>query len=303
MPPRVLLTGASGFIGSHLARHLVDQGYPVTVLVRDRSHLGFVDNAPQLKILPVTDTWDSIKDAVATAQPEMIVHLASLFLSEHQSQDVESLVRSNVLFGAWLLQAAAEVSVKAFVNAGTSWQHYSGDDVRPVNLYAATKQAFEALLDYYCDAAGMSAITLKLFDTYGPEDRRRKLIPLLVDALRDGNKLALSEGDQRLDLLHIHDVCTAFERAAQMVMEMPKQHVSYTLRTSTRPTLKELVSLLSDVSGRPSPAEFGKRPYRAREIMVPWTGGAPLPGWSPRRELREGLREVWAEGGPAENCA
>ena len=65
-----------------------------------------------------------------------------------------------------------EVGVKILVNTGTSWQHYENKDYSPVNLYAATKQSFEAILQYYVEVASLKAITLKLFETYGLDDPR-----------------------------------------------------------------------------------------------------------------------------------
>ena len=86
-------------------------------------------------------------------------------------------------------------------------------------IYAATKQAFETFIDYYCDVARMQAITLKIFDSYGPEDPRRKLVKVLAEAALNGQTLEMSGGDQRIDLVHIDDIVDAFLKAAALVKE------------------------------------------------------------------------------------
>src|SRR4051812_1833664 len=77
-------------------------------------------------------------------KPDVVFHLASLFVSDHRVQDVQNLVESNLLFGTQLLEAMAQAGVKRIINTGTSWQC-----PHPFNLYAATKQAFESILGYY----------------------------------------------------------------------------------------------------------------------------------------------------------
>ena len=210
---RVLLTGAGGFAGSHLARHLRDRGVEVDAL----AHAQGAGPRPPVPHHIYDGTLDSVRKAISNAQPQVVVHLASLFLSEHQPGHLDALVDANIRFGLHLLEAMDLEGVSRLVNAGTSWQHFGGAAYEPVNLYAATKQAFEDLVDHYVTARGLRAVTLKLFDTYGPEDRRGKIVPLLVQALRDGRCLELSPGEQCLELTHVDDVCAGFEMAARLL--------------------------------------------------------------------------------------
>ena len=95
------------------------------------------------------------------------------------------------------------------------WQHFGTPDYRPVNLYAATKQAFEDVLAYYADAQGIAAVTLELYDTYGPGDPRRKLIRILFEAARSGEPIQLSPGEQVIELLHVDDAVPRIVKEAK----------------------------------------------------------------------------------------
>lgn len=113
------------------------------------------------------------REALDSFRPEVVVHLAAHYVAEHAYEDIGVLVRSNVLFGAYLLEAMREVGCDAMVYAGTSWQHYRDQEYCPVNLYAAMKQAFSTLAEFYRDAAGLRLLELHLYDSYGENDLRK----------------------------------------------------------------------------------------------------------------------------------
>jgi nucleoside-diphosphate-sugar epimerase len=220
-----------------------------------------------------------------------VFHLASLFLSQHETKDVNSLIKSNLLFGNQLLEAMKVNQVTNLVNTGTSWQHYNNDDYNPVCLYAATKQAFEAILEYYVQACGIKVITLKLFDTYGPDDPRPKLFHLLSAAATSGETLNMSGGEQFIDLVHIDDVTEAYLTAAQRLIECrAQQHERYAVSSGNPMPLRDLVDLYSEVIGSAINVNWGARPYRFREVMKTWTGGSNLEGWQPKYTLADGMK-------------
>lgn len=294
---KALLTGATGFIGSHVARRLVESGWSVHVILRvdaDVSPItGILD---RLTIHRHDGSTEGLEEIVRQAAPDMVFHLASLFLAQHRPEDVEPLVRSNVLFGAQLLEAMVKHGVHRLVNTGTSWQHYESRDYSPVNLYAATKQAFEDILRYYTEAASLRGISLKLFDSYGPGDTRPKLFTLLRRVAEQKEQLAMSPGEQLIDLVYIDDIVDCFILAAERLMTGAVTcHESYAVSSGAPVRLRELVEVYGRVLGKPLPIEWGGRPYRPREVMVPWNTGESLPGWRPKVGLEEGIARM--EGG------
>jgi nucleoside-diphosphate-sugar epimerase len=166
-----LITGATGFVGAHLAQRLFTEGWDVHAIVRHNSDISPKwMKQPTLTVHEHDGSTRGMTAIVADAKPSVVFHLASLYLVQHQSSDLEPLVSSNILFGTQLLEAMVESKAYALVNTGTSWQHYENKPYNPVNLYAATKQAFLDIVQFYVEATPMKAITLKLFDTYGPGD-------------------------------------------------------------------------------------------------------------------------------------
>jgi len=232
-------------------------------------------------------------DCVTEAKPDVVFHLASLFLSQHATKDVTTLIQSNVLFGNQLLEAMRVSEISCLINTGTSWQHYNNENYNPVCLYAATKQAFEAILEYYVQACGLRAITLKLFDTYGPDDPRPKLFHLLSKTAASGEALDMSAGEQLIDLVHIDDVIEAYLIAAQRLLACQvKQHEIYAISSGQPMTLRELVELYASVTKQTVRVNWGARPYRFREVMTTWKNFQHLEQWQPKITLAEGMQKV-----------
>lgn len=292
-----LVTGATGFLGGALARSLRARGWAVSALVRRPGGAADRLEADGVRVLRTDGRSEDVRRAVEEVGPDVVFHLASLFLAQHRPEDVEGLVQANVLLGTQLLDALAG-SGGVFVNAGTSWQHDEDGAVRPVNLYAATKEAFEAVLRHFVDAAGVRATSLLIFDTYGPGDERPKLLRLLRRALREGQHLDMSPGEQRLDLVHVDDVVAAFVVAAERHLDgRAEPYERFAVSSGEAWRLRDLVALVEEVSGGRLDIRWGGRPYRPREVMRPWTNGPVLPGWAPRVPLREGLAAYLAEEG------
>jgi nucleoside-diphosphate-sugar epimerase len=290
--PRALVTGASGFIGSHLTERLSREGWQVAAMARPASASSLVLLPTIAKVYTYTGQTSEVVEAVAEFQPHVVFHLGSLFLAQHDTAQIEPLVSSNILFGTHLLEAMRLAKIATLVNAGTAWQNFNGEGYNPVNLYAATKQAFEDILLYYVQTAGLRAITLRLFDTYGPADTRRKLLALLVDAFRTGAPLGMSPGEQLLDLTHVDDICSAFLHAAGLLQSSDgSRHEVYAVGSEERHTLRELVAIFEEIAGKKLQITFGARAYRDREVMEPWQGPR-LPGWHAKISLRDGLRRL-----------
>jgi nucleoside-diphosphate-sugar epimerase len=288
-----LITGATGFIGTHLANHLVARGATVVAVVRPTTDLERIPNG----VRPALHDGSAagLADLVERASPDVAFHLAARFVAQHTAEDVAPLVLDNVLFSTQLFDALARSGCRRLVNVGTGWQHQSNAPSRPVNLYAATKQAVEDVLAFYTDATCIRAVTLKLFDTYGPHDTRPKLFNMLQRASASGQPFAMSKGEQLLDLVHVADVVNALLVAAERTeSEAAQPSEAFSVPARTRYTLREVVELYCSVTGRDVQVVWGGRPYRDREVMIPWAGD-PLPGWRPQIALADGLRTLVAD--------
>jgi nucleoside-diphosphate-sugar epimerase len=290
---RILLTGATGFIGVHLANSLCPH-HDVAALLRPQAKIERLAKVTSLRNLIWDGDITSLPALLNDVRPEIIIHLAGYFVGEHKQHDVDILVDSNIRFPTALLHAAVQAGCLHFINTGSYWQHYENASYAPVNLYAATKQSFATLLAYYVrDGMLQKALTLELTDTYGPGDSRPKLIPLLAQTAAKGDVLAMSPGNQFIDFVHVDDIVAGYQQALALFASIPEYQLrTYALRSIQPIKLKELVALYNESSPIPVQVNWGARPYRQREFMEPWTQGEVLPGWGPKIALRDGLRDL-----------
>jgi len=295
MNKKAFVTGATGFVGSHLVRALLEAGWEVSVVVRPSSNLDILAGVrDEITVYEYSGEIQSLTDVISICKPDVVIHVASLFLSEHQPEQIDALIESNILFGNHLLEAMVVSNVKYFINTSTSWEHYENKDYSPVNLYAATKRAFQDIMQFYIEAKGVQAITLKLFDTYGIDDPRPKLMNLLKRIAETGEILSMSPGEQQIDLVHIDDVVQAYLIAAQRLLEGKVQgHELYGVGSGNPMTLRELVSIIEKETGRKMNIEWGGGAYREREVFVPWNEFEMLLGWEPCIQLEEGLERMY----------
>lgn len=289
-----LITGGTGYVGSSLVRRLISSQWEVHVIVRAGSNLDALANVEEQASLHIHDgSTEGLMRIMEGVKPDVVFHLASLFLAQHTPKDVAPLIESNITFATQLVEAMAQNKIRNLVNTGTSWQHFENKSYSPVCLYAATKQAFEALLQYYIEARSIKAITLELFDTYGPHDPRPKLLHLLGKIAASGEILAMSPGEQILDLVYIDDVIDAYLLSAERLLGTEGEVQEHYAVSSGQPlSLKDVVARFEKVTGKKLSIQWGGRPYREREVMSPWSLGKQLPGWTAKISLEEGLRRI-----------
>jgi nucleoside-diphosphate-sugar epimerase len=290
---RVLITGGTGYVGRYAADRCVARGWQVHLLTRPGSSL------PALLEGRVTrhDTdgaYAALCAVLDAVRPDCVLHLASAPTGAHSPELVEQLIDANIRFPTRLLEAMLTTNVRYFVNTGTFWQHYAGSAYWPVDFYAAAKQAFEDLLRHYTDLHGVAAITLKLYDNYGLDDPRRKIVTGLVDAARAGRSLDMSAGEQILDLTHVEDLGTAFAIAAERVRAATEGSNETFFVSGERMPLKALAALIAASSQTGLDVKLGARAYRVREIMEPITG-EPLPGWQRKHGVEATIRQMLQE--------
>lgn len=275
---KALLTGGSGFVGQNLKSHLLAKGWAVENVSRANGSRAALDLVME------------------RFRPDVVIHLATLFIAEHKASDIPALIESNITFGTQVADSMAQHQVSNLVNAGTLWQYYEGQRDVPACLYAATKTAIESILRFYSSAHNLCVINLMLSDTYGPQDPRQKLLPKLISIAGTEEPIQLSAGEQSVAWTYISDVVAAFEVAALRLLanqEGTQQLFTHYSATSTEAlTLRESVSLCEKILGQKINIEFGAKPYRKREVMKPFPLDPPLPGWSAKVSFVEGLKKI-----------
>ena len=260
----IMLSGGTGFIGSHLIKALRSKGISIGVLKRNISD-EYTDDSTATYY--PANSYDEISSAFDSFNPDIVVHLATLYINNHTPAEINDLIDSNVTFGTMLLEAMSQKSVKYFLNIGTRWQHIDNQQYKAANLYAATKEAFLKILQYYASMGNILYSTLELSDTFGPGDRRKKIVSLLIDAAKNRKKIELSPGDQVIDLIPVEYVVLSI---IYIIENKEKYFANDTYSLSgTTIKLKDLGSLIEKSMNSSGYFLWGAKTYRKNEVMEP----------------------------------
>lgn len=289
---KIFMTGATGYLGGNLAKLLTQEGHALCCLVRNAS---MTDPLKALVPSPVLCNYDgkmtSMLQLFKHASPDIVIHMASAQQYDHRPNDVENLLEANVQLGIQLAEAALANGCRRFINTASFWEF--GDDITnnvPVSLHAAMKKNFREMLRYYQQYNGLEVTNLVLYDTYGPNDPRGKIVSGLISAIKTGQPLKTSPGKQQIYLSHVDDVCHAYINV--LAMNCLPSGKCFAIRPQKSISLRELVDCLEKVTGINVPVAWGERPYAERRIMRPWAGPI-LPGWQTKTELFEGLAQLF----------
>lgn len=291
---RVLITGATGFIGSHLARRLAAEGAQVAVLARATSDLRALGNAAVQVHRADIGERQAVQRVLETVRPEVVFHLAAIGLSQ-PFVPADTALRTNVHGTIHLLEAARQVSVQRFVHSGTAYEYGergAPEGLDPINVYAASKAAAWAFVRMYARTYGLPAVTVRLYHVYGPGQPPATLIPSAICAALEGRDFPMTPGAQRRDFVYVDDVVEGYLRAAT-APGIDGQSIDLGAGQSWR--VLDVVTRLFDLvgsSGRPQP---GALPYRTGEIMdqVADTRAArERLSWQASTPLEDGLRQT-----------
>jgi nucleoside-diphosphate-sugar epimerase len=293
MTPSILITGATGFLGKTLAIYFLNQGHKVHLIVRRPQVLeSLTEHYSNIFIHHYDNSYTSLASLNDVSAFAVCFHIAALTVYEVTPDNLDAMIDANLRFGIHLLEKLREIKCDKFINTGTYWQHYRGSDYDPVCLYAATKQAFNAIIEYYARAYGLKAITLKLFEVYGPHDPRKKIFTVLLNALQSNEKLLMSPGEQLLNMTFIDDVVSAYEQSMSVLINSQGgMNREYFVQSDQSYCLKEIVNLFFQIAGKNIDIEWGGRPYYTRQVMQPYAGEL-VPGWQAKVNLQEGIQRV-----------
>jgi dTDP-glucose 4,6-dehydratase len=306
MGVRVLVTGAGGFIGSHLVERLVRDGHTVRAFVRyngrdDRGHLDRID--PEVKSAIEVHRGD-LKDAEAVRHAVegcvRVYHLGALIAIPYSYQNPLDVVQTNVTGTAHVLDACrASKALERVVLTSTSEVYGTAtyvpiDESHPLqgqSPYAASKIGSDALGLSYHKSFDLPVTVLRPFNTFGPRQSARAIIPTIISQALARSRVKLGSLDPRRDLTYVEDTALGFARIAECDAAIGKV---VNIGRGSDLTIGELVDRIASRIGKPIVVEADEarvRPAKSEvgRLLAGTSLAKELFGWEPRFSLDEGL--------------
>ncbi|MEQ9886777.1 NAD-dependent epimerase/dehydratase family protein [Pectobacterium zantedeschiae] len=289
---KVLITGITGFIGSHVAEALIKEGFCVIGYKRSTSDLWRLQEIKSEIIFYDIDRVP-LDSAFSQHKIDYMIHLATLYRKFDNENDFIDQMNSNVTFPTALLGLCEKYRVKGFINTGTffeldcSQQPVSVNaSEKAFNFYAKTKLAFQHILKTYQDS--VPSITFRIFSPYGEKDNT-KLIPTVIQKSLRGDKVSLSDGLQKIDPIYISDVVSAYISGVKS-FEGERGYRVYNLGSGRAISIRELISIIEQHLCKTVDKEWGEP--SENDIPIAYADISTLQSelnWSPKYTIHQGI--------------
>lgn len=286
---RVLVTGASGLIGSHLLR-VLDGAADIVALSRDPRS---ADGGARWLACDLAEPG-AVARLVNEVRPGVVFHLAGAVRGDRSLDAVEPTLRANLVATVELLEAATRIGCRRIVLSGSLLEEPAtgGPRAVPPSPYGASRWAASAYARMFHSLFDAPVVILRPSFAYGPGQERTKLIPHVITGLLEGESPKLSSGERLLDCVYAEDVAHAYVKAAsQPEIEGHTIDIGRGVLTSVRAIVETIVEIVGPTVGRPV---FGTLPVRPLEqqIEVDVEETARVLGWRATTSLEEGLRRT-----------
>lgn len=284
---KVLLTGATGFLGSHLLEALLRQGDRVTILKRSTSDTWRIKH-----LLDGVETFDvdvqPLEDAFKAHKFHFVIHTACSY--GRSGEPAHKVVETNLLFGLRLLDAATFFNTDSFFNTDTLLPKY-------LNAYSLSKKQFAEWLRQR--STEIQVVNMKLEHMYGPKDDQTKFVPWLISQLQQGaERVPLTEGTQLRDFIYIDDVVAAYllgMKARSRLAEFAEFDVGTGQQTSVRDFIEQLIIGFRAINpSNNTTLGFGDIPLRQGESMSVEVDNSALVdlGWAAAHSIQQGIQKT-----------
>ena len=306
---RILVTGAAGFIGSHATELLLSSGYEVTALCHynnSQSH-GWLDNAYRTKQSHLRIVMSDINDVESmlkiVGEHEIVIHFAALIAIPYSYVAPRSYINTNVI-GTFNILEAVRRHENRLVNISTSEVYGTPEKlpiteeskIKPQSPYAASKVASDAICNSYIDSFNLDATIIRPFNTYGPRQSQRAVIPtILTQALSGQKEIILGNLKARRDFTYVSDTVNAIKLAAESDSLRGK---TIQLGTGRTVSVEDLIHIVNSSLGLNIEAKTDSSRLRpeASEVEVLQSDPAlakSLMGWEARIELEDGIYKTY----------
>jgi len=289
---RALVTGASGFIGSHLSRRLVSLGAEVHAVSR-RAPAEGTATGEHWHVADLRD-GEATAELVRAARPDVIFHLASEVTGVRDVKLVLPMMHANLLSAVHLMTAAADSPPTRVVLAGSIEEPRRADPTPP-SPYAVAKWAATSYARLFHALWGVQVTVLRVAMVYGPgQQDTTKLVPYATLSLLRGHAPRVSSGTRLVDWVYVDDVVDAFVTAGTAAAAARAGGQAVDVGSGVAVSIRDVVEQLTTIVGTPLRPRYGAIPDRpldsARIADLP--PAADLLGWRPVTGLEEGLRRT-----------
>ena len=304
----VLVTGAGGFIGSHLTEHLVELNASVKAFVRynSRNDWGLLELLPKEKLDQIEVITGDLRDEHAVRQAvkdvDVVFHLASLIAIPYSYVHPREVVETNVIGTLNVMMAAKEHSVDKVIHTSTSEVYGTAiyvpiDEKHPLqgqSPYSASKIGADKIAESFYRSFDLPVAIIRPFNTYGPRQSARAVIPTIITQALTGDKVYLGSLHPTRDYTYVEDIVNAFIKVVESRNSIGEViNVGSNFEVSIGELAEKIISIIGkDTKIVTDPKRIRPKKSEVERLRCDNTKAKKLLGWEPKVTLEEGLKRT-----------
>ena len=266
---KILLTGSTGFIGSELLADL-SKNHKIYVILRKNKKIQKNKNVTKI----IYSNFKNLNNKLSKLKINTIIHCATHYVKKHAFDDIQKLNISNILFGNVILENLKIMQVKKFINFSTVWENYDGKKGNYYNLYSAYKDSFLNIINYYKKKhSQIKFLNLVISDTFGQNDKRKKIINILKSNYKKKCKTKIISQNLYINLLNVTDI----KNAIYLILNGRYESGTYSLQNNKLFKIEDII--------------LNVNKYQKQKIKIEWLSNKilkektyrfkPLKNWKP----------------------
>ena len=236
----------------------------------------------------------TVSKEIKNFAPDIIINCSASQLLEEDKKSIEKLIYSNLYSQTVFLSEAKKIkNFRGFITFGSRWEYDEWGNYKPNSFYAATKHASDYLLQYFVDKK-TTIVSLKIFDTYGKNDKRKKILNLLLESYKKQKTLNLSPGKQEIDYVHVIDICKLINQISNDIKNKKVRGFKrFTVSSKNPIKLINIIKILKEKLKNRLSVKIGALKYRKNEPMKCSRKIFNYPNWRPKKVLINELRKIF----------
>jgi nucleoside-diphosphate-sugar epimerase len=289
----ILLTGATGFLGSHLLRKLVTLNSRVIIVKRSFSNIDRIIDLINSKYVKFHDLdKDNLEELFELNNIDCIIHTATEYGRKDTS--ISKILEANLILPIKLIELAIKFNVTSFVNTDS---YFNKDNSSYSNLlnYSLSKKVLVKWLRQL--SSKIRVINIILEHMYGPNDSQSKFIEYIIQeiGIKKSKNIDLTHGHQKRDFIYIDDVVDAFTIIVEHSLNNELTYSTYEIGSGKSIEIRKIVDLIKKISKSNTNLKFGEIPYRSDEIMESKADIIQITslGWSPKINIENGISSIF----------
>ena len=278
----LLLTGTTGFVGYKFLSFALSNGFSVVDILREK-------NKKNKKIRKLRNAYpkkykniffannNNLSSQLKNIKADYFINFATLYSNNHSHSQIVDFIESNILFPT-LIYDIINNKIKKMINFGSMMQHSKDEKLVSKNLYAATKNAFEMIANYYVNTNNKTKFyNIKFYESFGDNDKRKKIIPTIINNYKQNKITKIISKQLALNIIHTDDIINSI----MILLNNNITSGTYCIKNTNNIKISQLIDMLNKVLNKKIKVKYGNKSITSNY----YNNLKILPYWKPNKNL------------------